>query len=111
MRKVKFAAALAFACLAATWASAASIRIDDGHSAADFGVGGWTQNFTARPFASGAVSVVSGAADEKLDAASDFAGRDLASSRRWPAWLRADADCVFVSSPTAAGHLWRPACK
>ncbi len=111
MRKVKFAAALAVACLAATWASAAGIRVNDGHSAADFGVGGWTQNFAAKPFASGAVSVVSGAADETFDPALDFAGRGLASSRGWPAWLRADADCVFVSSTTAAGHPWRPSCK
>jgi hypothetical protein len=111
MRKVKFAAALAFACLAATWALAASIRVNDGHSAADFGAGGWTQTFTAKPFASGAVSVISGAAVETLGPTLDLSGRDFASSRRWPAWLRADADCVFVSSPTAAGQRWRPACK
>ncbi len=110
MRKVKFAAALTYACLGATSASAANVRIDGGHSATDFGVGGWSQNFSAKPFASGAVSVVSGVAKAAVNSPSDFARHDFASLRHWPLW-RADAGCVFVSSTTSAGNRWRPACK
>jgi hypothetical protein len=111
MRKFKFGAALAFACLGATWASAASLRINDGHFAADFGVGGWTQNFGAKPFASGAVSVVSNAANAVVDFHSDITRHDPTNLRHRALWLRADADCVFVSSTTSAGNRWRPACK
>ncbi len=111
MRKVKFGAALAFACLGATWTSAATVHINDGHGAADFGVGGWTQNFGAKPFASGAVSIVPNVTNAVVDFHSDVNRHDLASSPHWPLWLRADADCVFVSSPTSAGNRWRPGCK
>jgi hypothetical protein len=111
MRKVKFGATLAFACLGATSASATSLRINDGHAAADFGVGGWTQNFGAKPFASGAVSVVSNAANDAVDFHSDPVRLDLTSSGHRALWLRADADCVFASSTTSAGSRWRPACK
>jgi hypothetical protein len=119
MGKVKFGAAFAFACLGAASASAASVRINDGHAGADFGVGGWTQNFSAKTVASGAVSIVSNATGEAVSNAasvavhlpSDVARRDLADLRHRPIWLRADADCVFVSSTTSAGNRWRPACK
>jgi hypothetical protein len=111
MHKVKFGATLAFACLGATWASATSLHINDGRSAADFGVGGWTQNFSANGFASGAVSIVSRGPDQAVDFHSNVTRRDLTSLRQPPLRLRADADCVFVSSTTSAGHRWRPACK
>ncbi len=119
MRKVRFGAAFAFACLGATWASAASLRIDDSHPGADFGVGGWTQNFSAKAVASGAAAIVSGAINKAGSNAAnvavglppDLARRDLTEWRHRPFWLRADADCIFALSSASAGHRWRPGCK
>ncbi len=110
MRKVKFGVAFALACLGATWASATSLRLNDGHGAAP-GEGGWALNFSTKPFASGAASVVSNAAREVVDSHSGITRDDLTSLRHRELWLRAHADCVFVSSPTFAGNrIWRPNC-
>ena len=111
MRKGKFAVAFAFACLGATWALATSLRINDGHPGAAPGEGGWTLNFGAKPFASGVVSGVSNAANELVDSPSHLIRDDLMSLRHRELWLRAHADCVFVSSTTSAGNrIWRPSC-
>lgn len=111
MRKVQFGVAFALACLGATWASAASLRINDGHSGTAPGEGGWTLNFGAKAFAGGAASVVSNAANEAANPPSRLTRDDLASSRHRELWLRAHADCVFVSSTTFAGNrIWRPRC-
>jgi hypothetical protein len=100
MRKVQLSTVLAFACLNAAPASATGVRVNDGHTAADFGVGGWTEHSSGKPFAGGAVSVGPSVTNEVVDFHSSL-----------PPRLRADAGCIFVSSPTAAGHRWRPACK
>jgi len=111
MRKVKFGVAFAFACLGATWASATSLHMNDGRTGAAPGEGGWTLNFGAKAFAGGAASVVSNAAKEAVDSPLRFTRHDLASLRYRELWLRARADCVFVSTTTSAGaRIWRPNC-
>jgi hypothetical protein len=111
MRKVKFGAAFALACLGATWASATSLRINDGHPGAVPGEGGWALNFSTKPFAGGAASVVSNVAKEEVDSTSHLTRDDLTSLRHRELWLGARADCVFVSSITSTGNrIWRPSC-
>jgi hypothetical protein len=120
MGKVIFGAALAFACLGATWASATSVRVNDRNSAASPGAGGWTQNFSTKAFSSGSInvapasrpaSVVPGATNKVVDLNRGPGRYDLAALRSGPLRLRADADCIFVSIKTSAGKRWRPGCK
>ncbi len=111
MRKMTFGAAFTFACIGVTCASATSLRVNDGHSVGDFGVGGWTQNFSAKPFTGGGVSVQSSPVQEVVDFHATLTRRELTDWRHPPLWLPSDDDCLFVSSPTSAGHRWRPSCK
>ena len=80
-------------------------------SVGDFGVGGWTQNFSAKPFTGGGVSVQSSPVQEVVDFHATLTRRELTDWRHPPLWLPSDDDCLFVSSPTSAGHRWRPSCK
>ena len=111
MRKMTFGAAFTFACIGVTCASATNLRVIDGHSVGDFGVGGWTQNFSVKPLAGGAISVAPGPLNEVVDYHPTLTRRDLTDWRHPPRWLPSDADCLFASSPTSAGHRWRPSCK
>jgi streptomycin 6-kinase len=117
MHKLVFGAALAFACLGATWASADGVlHTSDGHSAADIGYGSWTHNFSTRPFASESASVVPSATvlsptNKVVDLHGDLGRHDLTGFRHWLPRLHSDADCVFVSIDTSAGDRWRPGCK
>ena len=108
MRKV-ICATLALACLGATWASAENFfhYSNDGPSGAGPGEGGWTQNFTTtKGSASESVST-----NEVVRADPDLGCHDFTDFRHWAPWLRAGADCVFVSTTTPAGNRWRPGCK
>jgi hypothetical protein len=123
MRELVFGAALAFACLGATWASADGVRhISDGHSTMGPGQGGWTMNFsTNKAFTSESASVVSRAnvssatvlspTKEVVDLHGNLGRHDLTRLWAWRLRRNSDADCVFVSIDTFAGDLWRPGCK
>lgn len=67
MRRVQLSTVLAFACLSAASASATGVRVNDGHTVADFGVGGWTQHSSGKPFAGGAVSAGPSVTNDVVD--------------------------------------------
>jgi hypothetical protein len=107
MRKVIFCATLALACLGATWASAENFfrHSNDGRTGAGPGEGGWTQNLsTTKGSTSESVST-----NEVVKADPDLGRHDFTDHRALR--LRADADCIFVSTITPAGNRWRPGCK
>lgn len=111
MRKVKIAAAFAFACFGATWALADGFRINDGHSVAAPGEGGWRLEFRTKPGAGDAAPLASNAGRWAIDTPSIPVRDDLAGWRRRELWLPAHADCVFVSTTTSTGsRVWRPNC-
>ncbi len=114
MRKVFLGAALAFACLAGTAASAGVI-VEHGHSATSwggggwsggYGVGGWKGNYSAKAATGQTSSVTFGTTKEPATfnlGRSDFERRELTELRR-------DPDCIFVSKKIN-GARWRPGCK
>ena len=65
------------------------------------------QNFTTtKGSASESVST-----NEVVRADPDLGRHDFTDFRHAAPRLRADADCVFVSTTTPAGNRWRPGCK
>jgi hypothetical protein len=116
MRKVFFGAALAFACLAGTAASAGVI-VEHGHSATSsggggwsggYGVGGWKGNYSAKVATGQASSVTFSTTKEPATFNLGLQRRDF--ERRELRDLRRDPDCVFVSIQID-GARWRPGCK
>jgi hypothetical protein len=114
MRKVFLGAALAFACLAGTAASAGVI-VEHGYSApgsggggwsGGYGVGGWKGNYSAKAATGQTSSVTFGTTKEP---ATFNLGRS-AFERRELTELRRDPDCIFVSKKVN-GARWRPGCK
>jgi hypothetical protein len=108
MRKITTGAVLAFACLGVASASAETLRLNGGNTAADFGGGGWTQSYTARSSASGAIAAVK---NVTVVTGSDRGFRGFADFDRRLHWLAADADCLFPPAMALAGRPWRPGCK
>jgi opacity protein-like surface antigen len=113
MRKVFFGAALAFACLAGTAASAGVLE-EHGHSntswggTGGYGVGGWKGNFSGKAATGETGSVTSGTA--RAPAAFDLGLERRDFERRDLTELRRDPDCIFVSTKIN-GARWRPGCK
>src|SRR5271156_6536358 len=102
MRKVFFGAALAFACLAGTAASA-QVIVEHGHSATSsggggwsggYGVGGWKGNYSAKAATGQTSSVAFSSAKEPATFELGLGHRDF--ERRELAELRRDPDCIFV---------------
>jgi hypothetical protein len=108
MRTILIAATVAFACLGVARASAETLRINDGHAAAEFGVGGWTQHNAARTVASGGASV---AKSQTVVSGSDRVFRGLQDFDRRLHWLGADSDCLAPPTMAAADRPWRQGCK
>ena len=121
MRKVFLGAALAFACLAGTAASA-GIIVEHGHSATSsggggwsggYGGGGWKGNYSAKAATGQTSSVSFGTTSSATFGTTkgpvtfnlgrrDFARRELRDLR--------DPECIFVSIKID-GARWRPGCK
>ncbi len=105
MRKILVGVVVASACLVAASASADEFRHDKAHVAAEFGVGGWTPNYGAKPLASGAITVVN---------------KEVAANRPDPAGgadfdrrLRAfdDSACLYPPERSAFRRPWPFTCK
>jgi polyisoprenoid-binding protein YceI len=107
MRKITTGVILAFACLGAMSASAENFRLDDAHAAAEFGIGGWTQTFQSRPFASGAIALVK----TEVTVTRSDRGLDAGDFDRRLHRFDADADCLFAPAMAIAGHPRRAGCK
>jgi hypothetical protein len=123
MRKVFFGAALAFACLAGTAASAGVI-VEHGHSATSsggggwsggYGVGGWKGNYSAKA-ATGQTSSVSFGTTSSATVGTtkgpvtfNLGRRDFA--RREVRDLRRDPECDIFVPINIDGARWRPGCK
>ncbi|HEY1944417.1 MAG TPA: hypothetical protein VGH40_20080 [Roseiarcus sp.] len=106
MRRITTGAVVAYACLVAASASAEPLRHNEGHVGGEFGVGGWTPNYGARPYASGAITAVKAEVTGARPAGfgeTDFDRR----LRRFDA----DADCLFPPAGAGYGRLWRNGCK
>jgi len=99
---------LAIACLSGLNASAEGLRVNDGRAAANFGVGGWTQNSVSRPQSSGAITLTT-----SVTAAppTGSAGRGVSESSRRLYGLGDDSGCLFAPAAPFAGRPWRPGCK
>jgi hypothetical protein len=130
MRKVFLGAALAFACLAGTAASAGVI-VEHGHSATSLGgggwsggngVGGWKGNYSAKAATGQTNSVSFGTTSSATFGTTSSAtfgttkgpvtfnlGRRDFERRELTELLR-DPDCIFVSKKIN-GARWRPGCK
>ena len=94
---------LGFALVGAAPAAAEPFRFNDHHGAAEFGVGGWTQNAHDRPFASGSIAVAKTDVTVTRPERPDFDRRFLL--------LRPDADCLFAPATPVASRRWRVGCK
>jgi hypothetical protein len=119
MRKAFLGAALAFACLAGTAASAGVLE-EHSYSTTHWGgtggngVGGWKGNYSAKAATGQTSSVSFGATSSvtfgttKEPATFTLGRRDF--ERRELTELRRDPDCFFVSKKIN-GARWRPGCK
>ena len=123
MRKVFFGAALSFACLAGTAASAGVI-VEHGHSATSsggggwsggYGVGGWKGNYSAKAATGQTSSVSFGTTSSatfgttKGPVTFNLGRRDFA--RREVRDLRRDPECDIFVPINIDGARWRPGCK
>jgi hypothetical protein len=103
------AAALAFASLGVTAASASGRYDNDNRFVADFAAGGWWFDARVRPPVSGAVAAVANVRNEidyRAVAPGGFADRE----RMW-LWLGSESGCVFVAQPTSGDARRTPSCK
>jgi hypothetical protein len=107
-----FGATLVVACLSVTLASADDIHKSDGHSTADFGVGGWTMSYGVGGWAQGSKAFGNGADSFVASSATKDGVFNIPTGERpLPLRSRPDSDCVFVAEYTPAGTVWRPGCK
>ena len=117
MRKVFLGAALAFACLAGTAASAGAV-VEHGHANTHFagggwtggnGVGGWKGNYSGNAAAGATSSVTFGPTKAPATFNVVLGRRDL-ERRELTQLLRDPNNCIFVSV-RISGARWRPGCK
>jgi hypothetical protein len=105
MRKIITGVVLAFASLGAANTSAENLRFNDIHPPAEFGIGGWTQSFQSRPFASGAMALVR----TEPTVARSNRGFDATDFERRLRRFDADADCLPAAAMAIASP--RSGCK
>jgi hypothetical protein len=105
MRKITIRVSLAFACLGAMSASAETLRLNDTHGAAEFGIGGWTRTFQSRPLTSGAIALVK----TEISVTRPDRGFDAEDFDR--RLRRFDADCLLASAMASGGRPRRADCK
>jgi hypothetical protein len=100
---------MVFICMAfgVTTAFAESMRVEDGHSSHDFGVGGWTQNYATKSVGSGVSGISRG---DRGDGNNFTQGVGDEHVRVLGPLLR-DSECIFVSKGPPGGASWGPGCK
>jgi hypothetical protein len=107
MRRIRTGVIFAFVFLGAVNASAETLRFNGARAPAEFGIGGWTQSFQYRPFASGAVTLVK----TEVTLTRSDRGFDADDFDRRLHRFDTGADCLPAPAMAFASHPRRAGCK